>query len=174
MVAPSPQEPLLPAAENAEDTVRQAPRQEGARREKEPIVSSVNPPSDDFWPNEEKTITVENELYTAVVSSNGGGSFLSFSFKNYLDQDGQGVNLINGKNKENLSIRFKDLDGENINLFGPWRYANTFSGGEIYRPQSLKFSIDVFPGKTIIKTLTFYPDSYLCDITHINRNINQV
>ena len=165
MFAPSPQGPPLPSAENAEDTIRQAPRQDVARRDNETFVSSVNPPTDDFWPNEEKTITVENELYTAVVSSNGGGSFLSFSFKNYLNKDGQGVNLINGKNKENLSIRFKDLDGENINLFGPWRYANTFSGGEIYRPQSLEFSIDIFPGKRIVKTLTFYPDSYLIDIS---------
>jgi len=165
MFAPTPQVPPLPAAENAEDTIRQAPRQDVARRDNETFVSSVNPPTDDFWPNEEKTITVENELYTAVVSSNGGGSFLSFSFKNYLNKDGQGVNLINGKNKENLSIRFKDLDGENINLFGPWRYANTFSGGEIYRPQSLEFSIDIFPGKRIVKTLTFYPDSYLIDVS---------
>ena len=165
MFAPTPQGPSLPAAENAEDTIRQAPRQDVARRDNETFVSSVNPPTDDFWPNEEKTITVENELYTAVVSSNGGGSFLSFSFKNYLNKDGQGVNLINGKNKENLSIRFKDLDGENINLFGPWRYANTFSGGEIYRPQSLEFAIDIFPGKRIVKTLTFYPDSYLIDIS---------
>jgi YidC/Oxa1 family membrane protein insertase len=99
------------------------------------------------------------------VSSNGGGSFLSFSFKNYLNKDGQGINLINGKNKENLSIRFKDLDGESVDLFGPWRYDNSFSGGEIYRPQSLEFSMDVFPGKTIVKTLTFYPDSYLVDVS---------
>ncbi len=165
MFAPSPQGPPLPAAENAEDTIRQAPRQDVARQDNETFVSSINPPSDDFWPNEEKTITVENELYTAVVSSNGGGSFLSFSFKNYLNKDGQGVNLINGKNKENLSIRFKDLDGESVDLFGPWRYDNSFSGGEIYRPQSLEFSMDVFPGKRIVKTLTFYPDSYLVDVS---------
>ena len=165
MVAPSPQEPPLPAAENVEDTIRPAPGQEGARREEEPVVSSVSAPSDVLWSNEEETITVENELYTAVVSSNGGGSFLSFSFKNHLNKDGQGVDLINGKNKENLSIRFKDLDGESFNLFGPWRYDNTFSGGEIYRPQSLEFSIDIFPGKRIVKTLTFYPDSYLIDVS---------
>ena len=165
MFAPTPQGPPLPAVENVEDTTHQTSWRGVTRRDNEPLVSSVNPPSDVLWSNQEKIITVENELYTAVVSSNGGGSFLSFSFKNYLNKDGLGVNLINGKNKENLSVRFKDLDGENINLFGPWRYANTFSGGEIYRPQSLKFSIDVFPGKTIVKTLTFYPDSYLIDVS---------
>jgi YidC/Oxa1 family membrane protein insertase len=165
MVDPSPQSPPLPTIENAEDIIRQTSVQEGTRREEEPVVSSVSAPSDVLWSNEEETITVENELYTAVVSSNGGGSFLSFSFKNHLNKDGQGVDLINGKNKENLSIRFKDLDGESFNLFGPWRYDNTFSGGEIYRPESLKFSIEIFPGKRIIKTLTFYPDSYKVDVS---------
>ena len=165
MVAPSPQGPPLPAVENPEDTIRQAPRRGAIKPDKEPSVSSVDARSDDFWTYEEKTITVENELYTAVVSSNGGGSLLSFSFKNYLNIEGQGVNLINKSNKENLSIKFKDLDGENVKLFGPWRYDNSFSGGEIYRPQSLEFSIDVFPGKRIVKTLTFYPDSYLVDVS---------
>ena len=165
VVDPSPQSPPLPTIENAEDIIRQTSVQEGTRREEEPVVSSVSAPSDVLWSNEEETITVENELYTAVVSSNGGGSFLSFSFKNHLNKDGQGVDLINGKNKENLSIRFKDLDGESFNLFGPWRYDNTFSGGEIYRPESLKFSIEIFPGKRIIKTLTFYPDSYKVDVS---------
>jgi YidC/Oxa1 family membrane protein insertase len=165
MVAPPSQDPPLPAVENVEDTIRQAHKRGALKQEAEPLVSSANEASDVLWSNEEKTITVECELYTAVVSSNGGGSLLSFSFKNYLNKDGQDINLINGKNKENLSIRFKNLDGENVNLFGPWRYNDTFSGGEIYRPRSLEFSIDVFPGKTIVKTLTFYPDSYLIDVS---------
>jgi YidC/Oxa1 family membrane protein insertase len=165
MVAPPSQDPPLPAEKNNEDSIRQAHERGALKQEAEPLVSSANEASDVLWSNEEKTITVECELYTAVVSSNGGGSLLSFSFKNYLNKDGQDINLINGKNKENLSIRFKNLDGENVNLFGPWRYANTFSGGEIYKPQSLQFSIELFPGKTIVKTLTFYPDSYLIDVT---------
>jgi len=165
VVDPSPQNLPLPAVENVEDTIRQTSIQNDTGRNKEPVVSLASATSDVLWSNEEETITVENELYTAVVSSNGGGSFLSFSFKNHLNKDGQGVDLINVKNKENLSIRLRDLDGENINLFGPWRYDNTFSGGEIYRPESLKFSIDVFPGKRIIKTLTFYPDSYMVDVS---------
>ena len=165
IVAPSPQGPPLPSVESPEDTVRQAPGQGALKQDTKPIVSPAKDISDVLWSSEEKTITVENEFYTAVVSSNGGGSFLSFSLKNYLNKDGQYVNLINGKNKENLSIRFKNLDGENINLFGPWRYASSFSGGEIYRAQSLEFFIDVFPGKRIVKTLTFYPDSYLVDIS---------
>jgi len=165
MVAPTPQGPPLSIEENAKDTLRQISTQGGAGQNNNVVTSSTQTSSDVLWLNEEKTITVENELYTAVVSSNGGGSFLSFTFKDYLNNDGRGVNLINGENRENLSIRFKNLDGENINLFGPWRYDDTFSGGEIYRPQSLEFSIDVFPGKRIVKTLTFYPDSYLIDVS---------
>jgi len=165
MVAPPPQGPPLPGIENSEDTTRQIPGRNIAAQDLDTVASSTSAAPGVLWSNEEKTITVENELYTAVVSSNGGGSLLSFTFKNYLNKDSLGVNLINGKNKENLSLRFKDLDGENINLFGPWHYVNAFSGGEIYRPQSLEFSIDVFPGKKIVKTLTFYPDSYLIDVS---------
>jgi len=165
MVAPPPQGPPLPDIENAEDTNRQVSRLSGKAQDSSMSSSPTNTASGILWSKEEKTITIENGLYTAVVSPNGGGSFLSFSFKDYLNQDSIDVNLINGKNKENLSIRFKNLDGENINLFGPWHYANTFSGGEIFQPQSLEFSIDVVPGKTIVKTLTFYPDSYLIDVS---------
>ena len=165
MVAPAPQSPPLPAVEGSGDTTSQTSGRVVVGRKNEPVVSSANPSPNVLWSSEEKIVTIENELYTADVSSNGGGSFLSFSFKNYLTADSQYVNLINGKNKENLSIRFKNLDGENINLFGPWRYASSFSGGEIYRAQSLEFFIDVFPGKRIVKTLTFYPDSYLVDIS---------
>jgi len=165
MVAPPPQGPPLPAIDNAEDTVRQVPGRSITVRDRELVASPTSAAPGILWSGEEKIITIENELYTAAVSSNGGGSLLSFVFKDHLNKDSLGVNLINGKNKENLSIRFKNLDGENINLFGPWHYVNTFSGGEIYRPQSLEFSIDVFPGKTIVKTLTFYPDSYLIDVS---------
>ena len=165
MVAPPSQSPPLPAIENSEDTTRQVSRLGAKTQDSSMSPSPTSAARDILWSKEEKTITIESDLYTAVVSPNGGGSFLSFSFKDYLDQDSIDINLINGKNKENLSIRFKNLDGENINLFGPWHYTNTFSGGEIFRPQSLEFSIDVYPGKTIVKTLTFYPDSYLIDVS---------
>jgi len=165
MVAPPSQSPPLPAIENSEDTTRQVSRLGAKTQDSSMSPSPTSAARDILWSKEEKTITIESDLYTAVVSPNGGGSFLSFSFKDYLDQDSIDINLINGKNKENLSIRFKNLDGENINLFGPWHYTNTFSGGQIFRPQSLEFSIDVYPGKTIVKTLTFYPDSYLIDVS---------
>ena len=105
MVDPSPQSPPLPTIENAEDIIRQTSVQEGTRREEEPVVSSVSAPSDVLWSNEEETITVENELYTAVVSSNGGGSFLSFSFKNHtrcLNRNFLDVNAPTGQ----MSTRF--------------------------------------------------------------------
>ncbi len=113
----------------------------------------------------EKQITIETELYEAVVSSGGGGSILSFSFKNYFDHDSQRVNLINGLNQENLSIRFKDLDGESINLSEPWEYTSSFSGGAIYEAETLVFSTSLSPGKSIEKTLTFHPDTYTIDIS---------
>ena len=164
MVSPPTAEQPLPFSESKEDTVRRAPADEVVVS---PVgdAPAISEAGGTFWSDEEKTITIQNELYTAIVSSNGGGSLLSFSFKNYLNKDSVGVDLINGKNTENLSIRFKNLDGENIDLYGPWRYSGSFTGGEIYRPVSLEFSIEALPGKTIVKTLTFYPDTYLIDVS---------
>ena len=166
MVSPSPVGQPPPFTESEKDSVSQQPV------DRTPVKTSPNigtPSSGQapgvLWLNEEKIITIENELYTAVVSSNGGGSLLSFSFKNYLNKDSLGVNLINSKNNENLSIRFKNLDGENVDLYGPWRYSGSFTEGEIYRPLSLEFSIEPLPGKTVVKTLTFYPDTYLIDVS---------
>ena len=105
MVAPPPQGPPLPDIENAEDANRQVSRLSGKAQDSSMSSSPTNTASGILWSKEEKTITIENGLYTAVVSPNGGGSFLSFSFKDYLNQDSIDVNLINGKNKENLSIK---------------------------------------------------------------------
>ena len=109
MVAPRSQDPPLPAVENAEDTIRQVSGRSVTAQDIDIVAPPANTTPGVLWSNEEEIITVENELYTAVVSSNGGGSFLSFTFKDYLNKDSLGVNLINGKNKENLSIRFKTL-----------------------------------------------------------------
>ena len=100
MVAPAPQSPPLPAVEGSGDTTSQTSGRVVVGRKNEPVVSSANPSPSVLWSSEEKIVTIENELYTADVSSNGGGSFLSFSFKNYLTADSQYVNLINGKNKD--------------------------------------------------------------------------
>lgn len=123
----------------------------------------TNPPQQSFASNPEKQITLETDYYEAIISSKGGGSFLSFSFKNYFSHDSQRIDLISKHNKENLSIHYKNLDGEDISLNNNWQQSG-FNGGYLDRDETITFTTEVSPGKTITKTLTFHPDSYIIDI----------
>ena len=115
-------------------------------------------------PDQERTIDVETDLFTALVSSNGGGFLKSFMFKGFYDEDSQMVDLINGTNQENLSLAITDLDGGQLDLGGAWHYDGYFTGGKIKDEMTLVFYVDISPGKKITKSLTFYPDKYIVDI----------
>tara|TARA_B100001250_G_scaffold413944_1_gene449895 strand:- start:9420 stop:11090 length:1671 start_codon:yes stop_codon:yes gene_type:complete len=115
---------------------------------------------------EESLFTIENELYTLVLSSAGGGTFKSFSFKNYFDQDSQFVNLINDSLPKNLTVDARWSNGALLNLETPWEHKGYFNGGTINRETTLDFFFKVSDGVFIRKSLTFFPDSYrvLCAI----------
>ena len=113
---------------------------------------------------QEKTIDVETDLFTALISSNGGGHLKSFAFKNFYREDSQMVDLINGANRENISLAVTDVHGGRLDLAGAWHYDGYFVGGKIRDELTLSFYLEILPGKKITKSLTFYPDKYLVDI----------
>ena len=113
---------------------------------------------------EENLTILESDLYRAVISSAGGGTILSFSFNNYFDQDSQPVDIINKLGAQNLGINFKNLDGDMVDLSIPWENESSFSGGLITKPVNIKYSHTLASGKKILKSLTFYPDSYVIDV----------
>ena len=113
---------------------------------------------------EEQTATIETDLYIAKISSRGGGLLTSFILKKHIGPDSMYVDLINGKNRENLSLQFKNLDAETINLSSPWHVNRSFHSEFITSPTTLKYYTIINDNKEISKTLTFYPDSYLIDI----------
>ena len=51
---------------------------------------------------EEKLVSIETPLYSALVSSSGGGSIKSFKLKKYLGVDSLSVDLISENNSDNL------------------------------------------------------------------------
>ena len=91
--------------------------------------------------HEEQFITVDTPLYTALISSSGGGSIKSFNLKKYLMADSSLVNLISDINSNNLFISFQNVDGEYVSMQDPWltdelsQYIEVFGG-----PFILKFS----------------------------------
>ena len=112
----------------------------------------------------ETLTTIDSPLYTAVVSSRGGGTIKSFHIKNYYTADSQKVNLLMGLSGLNLLTKINDTDGQPINLSFPWQQKGWFSGGTLKQTESLTYSFEVSPGRHIERVLTFDPVSYIIDI----------
>ena len=149
-VEPTP--PQVPVQETRSSTLA-ATRQTG-----QPVLSS----------NPEEIISINTDLYSAEVSSMGGGSFNSFRFNRYFTADSKLVNIAKGNN---LLITGKTLDGDDLNLSGPWDI-HSKENGVI---QKIVFKKEVFSGMFIYKSLLFYEDSYVVDVeldlTDVSNNI---
>ena len=150
LVEPTP--PQVPAQETKSSTLATT-RQTG-----QPVLSS----------NPEEIILINTDLYSAEVSSMGGGSFNSFRFNRYFTADSKLVNIAKGNN---LLITGKTLDGGDLNLSGPWDIHSKESGVI----QKIVFKKEVFSGMFIYKSLLFYEDSYVVDVeldlTDVSNNI---
>ena len=149
-VEPTP--PQIPAQETSSSTLA-AMRQTG-----QPVLLS----------NPEEIILINTDLYSAEVSSLGGGSFNSFRFNRYFTADSKLVNIAKGNN---LLITGKTLDGDDLNLSGSWDI-HSKENGVI---QKVVFKKEVFSGMFIYKSLLFYEDSYVVDVeldlTDVSNNI---
>ena len=149
-VEPTP--PQVPFQETRSSTLA-ATRQTG-----QPVLSS----------NPEEIILINTDLYSAEVSSMGGGSFNTFRFNRYFTADSKLVNIAKGNN---LLITGKTLDGDDLNLSGPWDI-HSKENGVI---QKIVFKKEVFSGMFIYKSLLFYEDSYVVDVeldlTNVSNNI---
>ncbi len=114
--------------------------------------------------SEETKYTIKTDLYQAVLSSKHGGSIQSFEIFDHTYQDSTYINLINDLNKDNLRIKYKNIDGQDVDLSAPWAPSAGNYGGNIGSPTTFSFTIEVNNQKTIKKSLTFYPDDYFIDL----------
>lgn len=122
-------------------------------------------PSTDIKQTKEEIFVVDTDLYTATVSSRGGGTIKSFRLNNYFGPDSQRVDLINLENQANLLISAKNLDGDSLTLASPWeldskqtRSRNSDVYELIFKKQYLSFGY-------IYKTLTFLPNTYIIEVS---------
>ena len=106
---------------------------------------------------------IETDLYTAHVSSYSGGSIQSFLLKYFLDPDSLQVNTIARNKRNNLGVEIQDLNGNPIVLDKNWVLITKPSGLRNSN-NLLEYSLEIFPGKNIKKSLTFFPGSYTIDI----------
>lgn len=112
----------------------------------------------------ERVYIISTDLYEAVVSNQNGGSFLSFKLHKYSMFDSSLVNLIDAKNRSNLVLSGRTIDGDDFRLDHHWQ-ASSKEGTYQVDDGSLSLSFETrFLDEKIIKTLTFFPDSYRVNV----------
>ena len=117
-----------------------------------------------YYTTSEKITTVETPLYTAVLSSRGGGTIQSFHIKNYYTADSQMVNVLTGLGGLNILTKVNNADGQPMNLSIPWQQFGGFSERVLEKTETLTYSFELSPGKHIRRVFTFDPDTYIIDI----------
>ena len=115
---------------------------------------------------EARTITVENALYRAVLSTRGG-TFSSFELKDYnVAGTEHPVQLVDSTKGGALGVLFTSPGARNYDtrafLFESDTERDRIDVGDA--PVSIRFSADVGDG-SIILTYTFQPDSYEIGLT---------
>jgi YidC/Oxa1 family membrane protein insertase len=158
VVSPQDQHPVL-----VEESVT------ATRPEVSPVapapVSSIAVPQ--RW--EEETVTIETNLYRAVVSSRGGGTLEEFELSQYPHGSGDGnVQLIHDRSGGlNLQTAYVNLDGDSVYLTQNFEVLESPSGDYLRLNEgSAAFTYQYsFPsGAKIIKRIRFNSDSYTIPI----------
>ncbi len=115
---------------------------------------------------EEKTIIIENSLFTSYWSTASGGNPVSWELKKYQHHQGGLVDLI----QENaLKVNFLNSDGRDIQLNDYNLYSSVFDGKKVVLDRNnpeyeLEFYLPVQGGR-IVKTVKFYHDRYSFDLS---------
>ncbi len=119
--------------------------------------------------------TVNGGLYSAKVSSLGGGSIVSFEIKDHLKKSEASLNLVDRSNEENLVISFIDQSGDVVVLDKGWVYSgpekHTLS--EENPSTSLLYQKTVL-GKRVTKKLVFNHNSYVVTVETSLREIKDL
>ena len=111
-----------------------------------------------------KSFTINTNLYTAEISTINGGSIASLVLLNHALNDTESVDLIDNKNANNLLVRFRSIDGDDISLSGGWVTDNDYDIN-VYENQATVTFRKIVAEKQITKALTFYPDKYIIDMS---------
>ena len=125
---------------------------------------TIPPPSYDKPGEGAREFSVITNLYSANISSINGGSVSSFVLHNYALNDSESVELIDNNNINNLIVGFRSIDGEDVSLAGGWVSDNDYDINVYNNETTVTFKKTV-DDKQITKTLTFYPDKYIINMS---------
>ena len=129
-----------------------------------PDLNIIIPPSSNKPEDIARTFSVRTNLYTAEISALNGGSIASFVIHNYALNDSESVELINNNNVNNLMVDFRSIDGDDISLSAGWVADNDYDINIYEMETTVTFHKEV-DDKRISKSLTFYPNKYIIDIS---------
>ncbi len=127
----------------------------------------------------ETMVVVNTPLYEMHISNKGGGTLEKVYLNNYLKKDSSRVQLISDLAEGVLANQFIGYDVED---FDTQDLLSTCSLGEGYdfnfdvydNPASFSFEISLPAGAKLVRTLTFYPDSFHFDLSQELINFDQV
>lgn len=127
----------------------------------------------------ETQIIVSTPLYELHFSNRGGGSLERAYLNNYLTKDSSRVQLISELAEGVLANQFIGYDVEDFNTKGLLATcsigdAATYDFPVFGKPASFFFEINLGAGAKLIKTYTFYPDSFHFDLQQELINFDQV
>ena len=111
----------------------------------------------------ENITTITTDLYTATISSLGGGTIKSFKLNNYFTGDSQFVDMI-VQNSQNLEVTGKDLDGQHLGLGVPWELHSNETNPR-QKTQDIVYKYELYPNRYIYKTLSFWYENYFIDVS---------
>jgi len=111
-----------------------------------------------------RSFSVRTNLYTAEISAINGGSIASFVLHNYALNDSENVELIDNNNVNNLMMGFRSIDGDDVSLSSGWVADNDYDI-HIYERETTVTFHRAFDDKQISRSLTFYPNKYIIDIS---------
>ncbi len=127
----------------------------------------------------ETRIVVSTPLYEMHFSNRGGGTLEKVYLNGYLKKDGSRVQLISDVAEGVLANQFIGYDVED---FDTQDLLSVCSLGEGYdfdfpvfgKPASFSFELPLSGGARVVKTFTFYPDSFHFDLSQELINFDQV
>jgi len=113
----------------------------------------------------EKTIAVDNDVFTVALSSKGA-TIKSLVLKKHLNVEGKPFNLISSPKNGSLSMLFVSNDGKSIDTRDLYFRTLTSEESETVsgkKKLSVVFVLDVDASRSIQVTYTFTGDSYVVD-----------
>ena len=120
-------------------------------------------------PVNETTIVVTTPLYEMHFSNKGGGTLEKVFLNDYLMKDSSRVQLISEMADGVLSNQFIGYDVEDFNTKELLSVSSLGEGHDYTfpvfgRPASFSFELALASGAKLVRTFTFYPDSFHFDL----------